>query len=79
MKMLTLCLGLLIASMLLWTMVPRNELAFAQSGCCKQRPTEKDPWRESGKTFAACKAVNEELDKDNLFARSGRVWWDGNC
>jgi hypothetical protein len=47
------------------------------TGCCMQRA---DPqirnWYRNGLNFAACDQLNRELDNDDIFQESGRIWWN---
>lgn len=49
------------------------------SGCCKVKTTLEDPWRRSSRNSCTCKEFNQILDDDNMFRKTGRVWWDLNC
>jgi hypothetical protein len=51
---------------------------FAVSGCCKERKSYKGGWSKNGKSFAACKKLNNK-DRDDVFDESGLYWWDQKC
>lgn len=72
-------LSLLAAVGMLLILPAPHQHALAVSGCCKVRSSPKDPWRKQGNDLAYCKKLNRAKDNDNLFARSGLVWWDMNC
>ena len=48
-------------------------------GCCKQRQSDRHPWRGNGMSFQQCEALNQSMDGDNIFRENGRVWWDRGC
>jgi hypothetical protein len=53
---------------------------LAQKGCCRQRSNTNDPhWYENGLSFRQCRDLNRQRDNDDLYRRSGIVWWDENC
>jgi hypothetical protein len=52
---------------------------FAQAGCCKQRSALNAPWIPNNQPFPACEARNREIDRDDVFAELGLVWWDSLC
>jgi hypothetical protein len=50
---------------------------YAISGCCLVLD-DSGSWSNSEKTLEQCKIENEE-EKDDLFASSGNIWWDVSC
>ncbi len=81
MKKALLLAGLLLIVLALLMLPPSSTPLSAQSGCCKMRDDpSRGEWRKAlDKTFEQCRKVNEQLDGDDLFAESGRVWWDRQC
>jgi len=53
---------------------------IAGGGCCKQRPNISSPhWYENGLNFRQCRDLNRQRDNDDVYRRSGTIWWDENC
>lgn len=61
-----------------WVSYEANNEAMAISGCCKKRDNLDSPWRKIGTDLERCKVENR-TDKDNIFKKSGFVWWDMAC
>jgi hypothetical protein len=80
MKKALLLAGLLLVVLALLVLPPSSTPLSAQSGCCKTRETIRDAWRKDlDLTFEKCRQLNEQRDHDDLFAETGRVWWDRQC
>ncbi|HHJ38186.1 MAG: hypothetical protein AXA67_03595 [Methylothermaceae bacteria B42] len=78
-KTILLILLLMVVAGLFWGRIAPVTGAYAVSGCCKVRKSERDPWRKHGTDLAACKSMNRAQDGDNIFKPNGAVWWDMNC
>jgi hypothetical protein len=54
---------------------------FAQQrGCCMQLDPRTGQYYKNGLNFRQCQDLNANMDRgDNLFDRSGYVWWNVNC
>lgn len=75
----TLLLAGLVLVVLALSMLPPTPLS-AQAGCCKTRKDTDEPWKKDmDSTFEKCRQANEQQDGDDLFAETGRVWWDRQC
>jgi hypothetical protein len=71
--------GLFLAALGLSLLPPCSGPLLAQSGCCKTRQPN-GPWSKRPElTFAECRDLNQEQDRDNVFEPTGRVWWDREC
>jgi hypothetical protein len=70
--------GLLLLATTFLVGLPGDNQVYALSGCCKERKSYKAEWRENGMNFSDCKRLNER-DRDDVFRRSGLVWWDAKC
>jgi hypothetical protein len=82
MKKILLILGFLFFATVLLSLAFFESQPFAAAplrGCCKQRQSDRHPWRDNGKNFNQCEALNQKLDGDNIFRENGRVWWDRGC
>lgn len=79
MKKLVLGLAVLLGIAVFWATLPCDNQVFAQSGCCKERASVNHPWRATTKSLGECKADNQARDGDNVFKRSGLIWWDAGC
>ena len=55
--------------------------AQAALGCCMIRANFRSEWLRSDDGFKKCKEKNAQLDgdKDKLFKKTGRVWWNIRC
>ncbi|MCH9697165.1 MAG: hypothetical protein K0U68_03595 [Gammaproteobacteria bacterium] len=62
----------------IWASYEANNEALAISGCCKKRESQDGPWRKIGTDLERCKVENR-TDNDNVFKKSGMVWWDMAC
>jgi hypothetical protein len=80
MKKALLLAGLLLVVLALLILPPSSTPLSAQSGCCKTRRADTEPWRKAlDWTFENCRQQNEQIDHDDLFAEHGQVWWDRDC
>lgn len=61
-----------------WISYETNNEAMAISGCCKKRESQNSPWSKLGTDLERCKVENR-TDNDNVFKKSGLVWWDMAC
>lgn len=69
---------LMVVGVYLLSLASSND-ALALSGCCKVRKAENVRWRRVKNDFPSCKKLNQKNDKDNVFKRRGKVWWDTSC
>lgn len=79
MKKLLFFLCIMLSATVILTFLADDYSPFAQSGCCKQRRSTGEPWYVNGLNFGQCSNLNSQTDGDNVYAPSGRVWWDQNC
>lgn len=82
MKKLAVVLGVLLTAAFLGAALPgNNQVSAAVSGCCKERDSEKHPWRPLvGVSFETCQQLNQaDVPEDNIFQKAGRFWWDVGC
>ena len=78
MKKNILIIGLsLLAAIFLLTVTSGDRL-LAVSGCCKERKSYKGKWFKNNMSFAGCKKQNSQ-DGDDVFDKSGLIWWDMKC
>lgn len=49
----------------------------ARGGCCMERSNSQ--WYKNGLSFNRCRNLNNERDRDDLYLRSGTIYWDRNC
>jgi hypothetical protein len=59
--------------------LPGDNKLYAVSGCCKQRRSYQELWTQTAMSFEECKSLNERIDRDDVFAAQGLVWWDVRC
>jgi hypothetical protein len=60
--------------------IPGDNKLYAISGCCKQRRTYREnTWTQTPMSFEECRSLNERIDRDDVFAAQGLVWWDVRC
>ena len=72
--------SIVVLSMFVLEPLSRNYCVLADpAGCCEQRPNANAVFVPNRLTFAACQQLNLALDNDNIFQRTGRVWWDLQC
>lgn len=71
---LALALALSLLAIRIWAQPP----VPSPSGCCKERESDRDMWRRTDKSFELCSQENDQ-ERDDIFARRGRVWWDAAC
>lgn len=71
-------LGLMLVLGSMGLIIDDDNQALAISGCCKKRSSTNSPWRKVGTDLQRCKVENRE-DGDNVFKKSGLVWWDMAC
>ena len=81
MKRSLLIVGLLLFVAVFSMTLSNNNRLHAQSGCCKVRPTEETDWSRIDNSLEECTKLNEELDgkEENVFEKTGLVWWDVSC
>jgi hypothetical protein len=63
--------------LLMLTVAIVDRLAYAQQGCCKQGGV--NGWYSNGLNFSDCQDLNSTRDGDDVFEKSGSIWWDVNC
>lgn len=71
-------LGMLLSTTVTWTTPSCGGQLFAQSGCCKERKSDQNPWIKTGKSFTECETENNGEDT-NVFEEIGLIWWDIAC
>jgi hypothetical protein len=60
--------------------VSNSDNPSAQSGCCKERDSlSTNKWYENGLSFRRCRDLNNKRDDDDLYRRTGYVYWDEDC
>lgn len=85
MKKIFLIFGVLFLTIACWVTFLSDNFLLAQDrdrsgGCCMQRDSTRDGlWYENGLGFRECEKLNRKLDDDDVFYKTGRVWWDVNC
>ena len=82
MKKIFLTFGFLFAVTLFLALAFFESQPFAAAplrGCCKQRQSERHPWRDNRMNFQQCDRENRRLDNDDIFREDGLVWWDRGC
>ena len=78
MKKISITFGLCLILLPVWVALDGGNEAIAISGCCKKRESNSSPWRKLGTDLERCKVENRN-DNDNVFKKSGLVWWDMAC
>jgi hypothetical protein len=54
--------------------------SFARSGCCMERKSESsEKWYKNGLGYSKCRELNQEKDGDDLYIKSGYIYWNENC
>lgn len=51
----------------------------AQSGCCKERRSNRGSWYPNGLNYQQCFELNKARDGDDLHKKEGLVWWAPSC
>jgi hypothetical protein len=52
----------------------------AGGGCCKERnDLSEDSWYDNGLSLNKCRDLNARRDGDNLYRKSGYIYWDRDC
>ena len=71
--------GLCVTLLAVSAWFPDGNRVLAQSGCCKVRSSTTGQWsKRLDLSFAACRDLNQQRDKD-IFQPTGLVWWDRSC
>lgn len=75
---------LLLAILLLLSVFPglfsSNNRPAAQGGCCMQRRTLSSPnWYNNGLDYRRCRDLNRKRDGDDLYQKTGLIYWEFNC
>lgn len=53
---------------------------LAGGGCCMERNSKSSySWYENGLSFRKCREENQRRDNDDLYQRTGYIYWDENC
>ena len=79
MKKILLVLGLLLSTAGVLALLLCDSQLFAATGCCKERNSLRERWKQTDMTLEDCKRQNERSDRDNVFDERGLVWWDVRC
>ena len=79
MKKIVCILGLFLFAGVILVTSPCWDPIYALDGCCKERSSTRGKWRANGDSFKQCKKRNASRDRDNIFKKSGKVWWDVAC
>ena len=54
--------------------------SFASGGCCMERRSgSSGKWYKNGLSYSKCRKLNQEKDGDDLYLKSGYIYWDENC
>lgn len=52
----------------------------AGGGCCMERDSQSSHnWYENGLSFRKCREENQKRDGDDLYQRTGSIYWEQNC
>lgn len=78
MKKIILIVGLSLLATIFLLTVTSGDRPLAVSGCCKERSSYNVKWFKNKMPFAKCKKQNRK-DGDDVFEKSGLIWWDMKC
>lgn len=54
-----------------------GEFDVAIAGCCKKNNGSR--WAAYSRNFENCVKKNASADSDDIFAKTGKYWWDTRC
>ena len=80
MKKLLLLSVLISFGFMFFAVIDLDNQSSAQSGCCMERKSlSSSSWFENSLSFRKCRDENHKRDGDNLYEKSGFIYWNGNC
>lgn len=56
-----------------------SQLFAGMEGCCLVRNSTRSNWKVTTYSLSECRRLNDNADRDDLFAKYGIVCWDRNC